>query len=172
MIPALLLAVLYVALYHGVQPLISREAVGGVASLVFLPAAVRLLGFLLVDFWIIPALFLAALACVDLHLGWPDRIVVSAFLALGGPLGTAAVTALSGLKPSLSNLTPRHLLVLSIGCSLGSALAYNLSLTLVGMENLGLRVQTATFIGDTIGTWLAIYAIKFSIDLLERARAR
>jgi len=171
-IPALLLAALYVVLYRASEALISQEIVGGVASLVFLPAAVRLLGFLLVDFWIIPALFLAALVCVDLNLGWPDRIVVSAFLALGGPLGTAAVAALSGLKPSLSNLTPRHLLALSVGCSLGSALAYNLSLTLVGIENLGLRVQTATFIGDTIGTWLAIYAIKFGVDLLERARTR
>ncbi len=170
-IPALLLSALYVALYHVSEALIDQEVVGGVASLLFLPAVVRLLGFLLVDFWIIPALFLAALACVDLHLAWPDRIVVSAFLALGGPLGTAAVAAFSGLKPSLSNLTPRHLLGLSIGCSLGSALAYNLSLALVGIENLGLRTQLATFIGDSVGTWIAIYAIKFGVDLLGSARA-
>lgn len=170
-IPALFLAVLYIALYQASEVLVSQETIGGVASLVFLPAVVRLLGFLLVDFWIIPALFLAALACVDLHLGWPDRIVVSAFLALGGPLGTAAVAALSGLKPGLSNLSPRHLLILSIGCSLGNTAAYNLSLELVGMENLGAHVQMATFVGDTLGTWLAIYAIKFGVDLLERARA-
>jgi hypothetical protein len=46
------LSVLYIALYYLSDWLVGNEAVGGVASIFFLPAFVRLLGFLLVGYWV------------------------------------------------------------------------------------------------------------------------
>lgn len=81
---------LYVALYYLSDWMVGNQALGGIASLIFLPAFIRLLGFLVIDYWIIPALFVAGLFCVDLGLGLSGKVVVSAFLSVGGPFVCAS----------------------------------------------------------------------------------
>lgn len=159
---AAILVALYVGLFHVSGMLAGNEAFGGVASIFFLPAFVRLLGFLVIGYWAIPALFLAALPCVDLGLNIADRAIVAAFLATGAPLGIALAAQLCKLRPSLSNLTPLRLLWLSIGSSLGNAIFYHLGLNIVGH---GAAAHLATFIGDAAGTWAVIYAIKAALTL-------
>ena len=163
---------LYVCLYRLSGIISGNEAFGGFASLFFLPAFVRLLAFLIIGYWSIPALFVAALFCVDLGLGPDGRIVVSAFLAVGAPLGIAVAMQMVELDLSLSNLTPSRLLWLSMGSALGNAVAYQTGLSIVGFETHGLLERAVTFIGDTAGTWTIIYILKASLTIIGRSLSR
>jgi hypothetical protein len=158
------LAVLYIALYYLSGWMVGNEALGGIASIMFLPAFVRLLGFLLVGYWVVPALFVAGLFCVDLGLGIEGKVVVSAAIAVGGPLGVFLASRLIGLKPSLSNLTPLRLLLLSAGCSLGNSITYHFSLEALGIADHSSLGHLYVFLGDMIGTWFIMYLIKLATE--------
>lgn len=158
---------LYLALYYLSDWMVGNQALGGIASLIFLPAFIRLLGFLVIDYLIIPALFVAGLFCVDLGLGLSSKVVVSAFLSVGGPFGVFVVSRLCKLKPSLSNLTPLRLFWLSAGCSLGNAIFYHFGLKVVGIGEYTPIEHLYVFIGDMIGTWCIIYCIKIALNLFS-----
>lgn len=166
------LCLVYVGLYSLTEAALGNEVVGGVASLFFPAAFVRLFGFLVVGFWIVPALFLAELVCVDLGLPLESRLVVGAFLAVGGPLGTCITARLCRLNLNLANLTPQRLLVLSVGCSLGNTIFYHLGLEAVDFPAHGVATHLATFVGDTVGTWAIIYLIKTGLTLYGRSIRR
>lgn len=164
------LSALYVALYYLSDWMVGNEALGGVASIFFLPAFVRLFGFLLVGYWVIPALFVAGLFCVDLGLGMAGKVTVSAAIAIGGPFGVFVVSRLAGLKPSLLNLTPWRLLLLSAGCSLGNSIAYHFSLEILGVAEHSTTGHLYIFLGDMIGTWFVIYCIKLATEFALKNR--
>jgi hypothetical protein len=165
-------AALYVSLYQLSGLISGNEAFGGVASAFFLPAFVRLLAFLIIGYWSIPALFVAALICVDLGLGLDARIIVAAFLATGAPLGIAFVMRAIDLDLSLSNLTPGRLLWLSIGSSMGNTIFYQIGITLAGVRTHGPLDDVVTFVGDTAGTWAIIYLLKLALTVLGRTASR
>lgn len=164
------LSSLYVVLYYLSDWMAGNQVVDGVASVFFLPAFVRLLGFLIVDFWVIPALFVAGLFCVDLGLDMSGKVIVSAFIAVGGPMGVFIVSQLCSLKPSLSNLTPLRLLGLSAGCSLGNSIFYHLGMNAVGVGEHTPIDHFYVFAGDMVGTWTVIYSIKLMMDFTDRMR--
>lgn len=147
------------------------EAFGGIAVLLFLPAFVRLLGFLLIGLWSIPALFLAALICVDLSLSVTSQIIVSLFLAVGAPLGLLVSSRLIGVTPTLNNLNSTRLLVLSVAAALGSGTAYHTGLTIVGAETHSAGSFFTAAFGDAAGTWVVIYAIKILLMLVSKVVA-
>lgn len=163
------LAALYVLLYRLSDQIAGNEALGFAASIFFLPAFVRLLGFLIAGFQIIPALFGAALLCVDLGLGFSDRFTVSAFLAIGGPCGAYLASRWCGLTPDLVNLTPLRLLAVSVGCAAGNAISYELGLTVVGLAGGGYGRIITILAGDALGTWAIIYVLKFALNLMGRS---
>lgn len=160
---AAFIVVLYVALYYLTGLLAAENLPVAVASLLFLPAFARLLGFLVIGYWSIPALFIAGLFCVDLGLGFSDRVLVSAFIATGAPLAIGTMSRLLHLQPSLTNLTAIRLLWLSLASSFGNMIFYNTGLALVGLEFFQPQVLAATFIGDALGTWAIIYVIKLGL---------
>lgn len=166
------LTVLYVLLYRLSGYVSSNEALASAASIFFLPAFVRLLGYLIAGLWAVPALFVAALFCVDLGLGLEERILVSAFLAVGGPLGAHFTSRLIHLDRSLSNLSPLRLLAVSLGCAAGNALFYETALALVGMPGGGPARLAAILLGDTLGTWAIIYVLKLSLTIWGRTLRR
>ena len=97
---------------------------------------------------------------------------VSAFIAVGGPLGTFIAAKLSGLQPSLSNLTPMRLLLLSAFCSAGNAVFYHLGLHYAGMGgHSNFSTHLIVFAGDMIGTWATIYFIKLSLEMFLKWRS-
>lgn len=171
------LALLYVALYHLADVMAGSQSVGGVASLFFLPAFVRLLGFLIVGLWIIPALFLAGLYLVftgayDLGPGNAAEIGMTAFTAVGGPLGVYIASQIGRLDPSLSNLTPLRLLGLSFGCCAGNAIFHHWALLTAGIKSSPAVTDLAVFVGDMIGTWTIIYLIKTGLTIYSKAMRR
>lgn len=166
---AAFIVVLYVTLYYLTGLLAANELPFAVASLFFLPAFARLLGFLVIGYWSIPALFIAGLFCVDLGLGLSDRVLVSAFIATGAPLAIGTVSRLLQLQPSLTNLPPIRLLWLSLASSFGNMVFYNTGLALVGLEYFKPQVLAATFIGDAVGTWAVISVIKIGLTAYGRS---
>lgn len=158
----------YIALYELNLLLVGSEAFGGLAALIFLPAFTRLLGFLLIGLWSIPALFGAALFCVDLGLAPSQQVVVSAGLACGAPLALWAIAPFMGVQPHLDNLSAPKLVQLSFVAATGSAIGYNLGLILVGEYQGSYEVFFAIILGDAVGTWTIVYTLKTVLTFAGR----
>lgn len=168
------LGLTYIALYHLSDLFTAVQAIDGVASVFFLPAFIRLLGFLIAGYWIIPTLFFAsAFLCVtgayDLGPGVGPELVIAAVSSVGGPFGVFIASQMAGLKPSLSNLTPLRLLGLSVGCSAGNALFHYLGWSFIGDATFSFVRYFSIFFGDFVGTWAIIYLIKTGLTVCSRS---
>ncbi len=164
------ITLLYVSLYYLSKFLVGEGVFGGVSSMLFLPAFVRLLAFLVIGYWSLPALFVAGLFCVELGFGIEGKIIVSAFIAIGAPMGISLASHVLALKPTLSNLTPLRLLWLAAASAFGNSLFYHWGLGVAGMDTHAPMQYAATFLGDTLGTWAMIYLIKMGLAGLQRLR--
>jgi hypothetical protein len=136
------------------------------------PAFLRLMAFLLLGYAAIPALFLAQLWSVDFGLNQSEIIIVSAFLAVGGPLAVDMASKATSLKSSLSNLTPSRLLVLSLACAVGNAIFMRIGLSIVDFEKSKTPDYLSIVIGDTAGTWVMMYIIKIGLTVWGRSLRR
>ena len=167
-------ALFFVALFHLSGLISGNQAFGGVASIFFLPAFVRLLGFLVIGYWIVPALFVAGLylnytGAFDLGPGADAaEVIISACGAVGGPLGAFITSRMCRLEQGLSNLTPLRLLALSLGCSAGNAIFHHFGYQFVEVTSPLVVSSLYVFVGDTTGTWAIIYLIKAALTLSGR----
>lgn len=167
-VTATLFVGLYVALYEINVLLMGDTAFGGIASLLFLPAFIRLLAVLLLGWRSVPILFVAAWICVDLELNTVSQLVVASALAIGAPAGIHIAKQLSGLDVTLNNLTGRRLLLLSFAAAIGNSAAYHLGLAVVGIGSRFDILVPVTILGDTIGTWAVIYGLKAVLSVGSR----
>lgn len=158
----------YILLYELNELLMGSTAFGGIASLIFLPAFVRLLGFLFLGLRTVMPLFVAAMFCVDLDLSLGNQILVASALAIGSPVALLAANQIAGLRPDLDNLTAGRLLSLSAASSIGSATAYHIALMVIGSEGVSTVTVIVAVLGDAIGTWAIIYALKLLLTLTGR----
>ena len=168
-----LFGALYVGLFGLTHALIGVQAFEGLVSLLFLPAFVRLMAFLVIDFWSIPLLFVAGYVCI--LFGWydiaPGRHVETfstLAMAIGSTLGVWVAMQVRRVRADLFALSPMDLLWLSIGCSLGNALLQSLALYLALATPPHFGVMAAIFWGDTLGTWLTILLVRAGLLLTNR----
>lgn len=173
----LVLAVVFSLLYAGTYRLF--QGMGVYHELIsfnpwlFYPAAfLRLAGFLVVGYWIIPALFIAGFCCIDFGMNLTGIAIVSAFCAVGGPFAVDMTARLISLKPSLSNLTPSRLLILSLACAVGNAVFMKMGLSAVNYKLSSMPDYLSIVIGDTLGTWVMIYLIKTALTVWGRSLRR
>lgn len=159
---ALLVFILYVGLFELSGGAASNEFFGP-SWPIFLPAFTRLFGVLTAGLWAIPALFAAGYMCVDFGLDPGGRAMIALCLATGAPIAILVTSHALNLKPTLENLTPGRLLILSIASGLGNSIFYNLGLFLTGVPRNDELAHLTTFAGDVIGTWIIIYLIKLGI---------
>lgn len=164
---------LYIGLFWLTHKLVGIQGFDGLVSLLFLPAFVRLIAFLVIGFWSIPLLFFAGYLCI--LIGWYDiapgnGVEMSATLAMafGAPLGTWVAMQVRRVQPDLIALSPIDLLWLSIGCSLGNALLQSLALYLALATPPHLDVMAAIFWGDTMGTWVTILLVRAGLLVANR----
>lgn len=162
------MSALYVVLYRVSDFFAGNETVGGVASVIFFPAFVRLRGFLVIRWWIVPALFFAGMFCVDLGLGLEARIFVSLAIAFGAPTGIYLVACATNLSPKLDGLNAMQLLWLSLGSAGGNALFYNAAVAIARPYQSGENFVLEIFLGDALGTWFMILMIKWLLTLAGR----
>lgn len=171
----LLLAAAYVALFYLSEWLEGKRIFADEISLFFLPAAVRLLGTLLVGFWVAPALFIAVVfltfvGAYDVAPGYVSEVMIAGATAVGGPAAVVLAARLMNLQLNLANLTPMRLLALSAACSLGNAAFFGWTLILIEPKLARDTVFTPIFVGDMIGMWVSIYALKLALEAFETLR--
>lgn len=156
---------LYVPLFFLSGVIADNQGGAGLVSLLFLPAFIRLLSFLLIGFWSVPALFIANMIVIglggyDLGPGTAAETLLALMSAIGPALGAAVTCAACRLEPNLANLNGKRLLLLSLGASAGNAIALGLGHYALGTPGLHLGVPLIIMFGDALGTWAVIYLLK------------
>jgi len=135
---------------------------------IYLPAGSRLLCTLLVGRAGAVGLLLTGwIACYWYYFpGDPLRATAG---AIAGAIGPYLVYLIAqrrlGLRASLTNLTPRRLLICAVGCSLASPLLHHLWFAMRGDEHIASGF-VVMFIGDLAGTLIVVYAAKGLLALL------
>lgn len=172
-----LLTILFSLLYSGTYRLfqgmgIYHELISFNPWLFYPPAFLRLAAFLIIGYWSIPALFIAGFCCIDFGMNLTGIAIVSAFCAVGGPFAVDMTSRAISLKPSLSNLTPSRLLILSLACAVGNAVFMKLGLSLANYGKSHIPHYFSIIVGDTLGTWVMIYIMKTGLTVWGRSLRR
>lgn len=136
---------------------------------VYLPAGMRLLCTLLFGAaGAIGLLLVSWLVCFFYF--FPDDYVRS---FMGGILATAApylayraAQRVYGLRASLTNLSPKRLLVCVIGYSIASPLLHHVWFAIYGGNDDLVRSFVAMAVGDLTGSLIVIYTMKMLLSLL------
>jgi hypothetical protein len=138
---------------------------------IYLPSGVRILGTLLLGFDGASGLLLAGLITDFLY--WfphdPVRAIAGAFL---GSLAPYLVYRLAleyyDLRASLTNLTPKRLLVLAVAYSIANPLFHHLWFALTGATTNWFESFFSMFVGDLTGALIMLYAMKGILALLPK----
>lgn len=138
---------------------------------IFLPSGVRLLSTLLVGFDGFVGLLVAGLL-TDLLYWFPHDPVRAIAGAILGSLAPYIVYRLAlefyDLRASLTNLTPKRLLVLAVAYSVANPLLHHLWFALTGATGRFLESFVSMFVGDLSGALIMLYAAKGILALLPK----
>jgi hypothetical protein len=147
----------YVALWLPVGLGADLSVLGEIVSVPFLPAAVRIIGFLLIGLWIIPFLLIAfGILTFSGAIAYPGLtttglVVLGLIVASAGPVAMALVTRLASLSRDVIDLGWRDLSLLCAVCAAGNALSYSAGLVIVGASRPSASLAPAIFLGDFMG---------------------
>ncbi|HEX3379181.1 MAG TPA: hypothetical protein VHU21_05185 [Paraburkholderia sp.] len=138
---------------------------------IYLPSGVRLLGTLLLGFDGAIGLLLAGLITDFLY--WfphdPVRAIAGAFL---GSLAPYVVYRLAleyyDLRASLTNLTPKRLVVLALAYSIANPLFHHVWFALTGTTKNWFESFFSMFVGDLTGALIMLYVMKGILALLPK----
>jgi hypothetical protein len=142
---------------------------------IFLPSGVRLLSTLLVGFDGFVGLLVGGLL-MDFFYWFPHDPVRSIAGAILGSLAPYLVYRLAleryDLKASLTNLTPKRLLVLAVAYSVANPLLHHIWFALQGnTQNIG-ESFAMMFVGDLTGALIMLYSMKGILALLPKQSSR
>ncbi|PRF63148.1 hypothetical protein C6Q09_26860 [Burkholderia multivorans] len=166
--------VFVVSLWVNQEVFTHSEFVRGV-NWIYLPSGVRLLATLLLGSDGAIGLLVASWL-VDFLYFFPNdpiRSIAGGIIATVAPYATYRLAREHyGLHASLTNLTPKRLLVLALAFSVANPLLTNIWLALRGQTtNIGERFF-AMFVGDLSGTIIILYTIKILLSLLPSPAER
>ena len=140
---------------------------------IFLPSGVRLLSTLLVGFDGFLGLLVGGLL-MDFFYWFPHDPVRSIAGAILGSLAPYLVYRLAleryDLKASLTNLTPKRLLVLAVAYSVANPLLHHIWFALQGDTHNIVESFFMMFAGDLSGALIMLYIVKGILALLPRQR--
>ena len=126
-----------------------------VVALPFLPAGVRVLGFLLIGLWVSPfcslPLLLSLTGLMVYGLGMSDQLLLGVLVAIGGPLALWLLTKATKISVDLLDLTPLKVLIFAFTCAAGNALFYNAGLIAAGFGSPEINLTALIFVGDILG---------------------
>jgi hypothetical protein len=168
------ISVFVVSLWVNQEVFTHSEFVRGV-NWIYLPSGVRLLATLLLGADGAIGLLLASWL-VDFLYFFPNdpiRSIAGGIIATVAPYATYRLAREHyGLQASLSNLTPKRLLVLALAFSVANPLLTNIWLALCGnTTNIGERFF-AMFVGDLSGALIVLYAMKALLSIVPKAAQR
>ncbi|MGF6977284.1 phosphotransferase system glucose/maltose/N-acetylglucosamine-specific IIC component [Paraburkholderia sp. JPY465] len=138
---------------------------------VYLPSGVRLLSTLLLGFDGAIGLLLAGLI-TDFLYWFPHDPVRATAGALLGSLAPYLVYRFAleyyDLRASLTNLTPKRLLVLAVAYSVANPLFHHLWFALTGTTKNWFESFFTMFVGDLTGALIMLYVMKWLLALLPK----
>ena len=160
---------LYFGTYHLNTWLPSSVAIAPYVSLIYLPAAIRVLAVLVMGLPAAVGLMLGTLLSIYTTEGawehvWYETLPTSFISGFGALLAVSIGTRLLKLPADLAGLQPLHLLQLSILGAVCNAIPTNTFFWLMGHISAPLDDALLMFSGDVIGSlvmlWLAATAVK------------
>lgn len=166
------LTISYILLYQFNASIIGTSGNAEIAALVFLPAFVRFLGFLLIGLWAIPFLWLAAALSLNFEIDLKALLFLAACLELGAPLSLALFRKAVPVHIAFEYITGRNLLALSLVAAFGSAVSYHIGLSLVGVGAFSVQTFAIAVVGNAAGTWVIFYAIKIALTAFGKMYSR
>ncbi|MEW9584168.1 hypothetical protein [Paraburkholderia sp. DGU8] len=138
---------------------------------IFLPSGVRLLSTLLVGFDGFVGLLVGGLL-MDFFYWFPHDPVRAIAGAILGSLAPYLVYRLAleryDLKASLTNLTPKRLLVLAVAYSVANPMLHHIWFALQGNTHDLVQSFFMMFVGDLTGALIMLYAMKGILALLPK----
>lgn len=140
---------------------------------IFLPAAVRVLAVLVCGSWAVLGLFAGALL-TSAHVYADDAAAVmgAALSAIGPWLAIELFRLATQMPLNLRGLAPGRLLALSVLSALSNVVLANLFFWLAGIRADPFSGIVPMFVGDLAGIFIVLYAVRFVLLLVDRARAR
>lgn len=141
------------------------------ASAIFLPAALRILYPLAFGARGIAALVFAGYIVIPQYASDPlHRLALAALSGLAPVAGIAASNRIMYFSPDLSNLTGRHILLISTACALSNAVFLNAYLWLAGSELPSFAHIGMVFLGDVSGAAIVFFGLSLILNLKIKAR--
>lgn len=162
------LIVSYVILFQFNANIISSPANAEVTALVFLPAFVRLLGFLLIGLWSIPFLFFAAALSLNFELNLGAQLTLAAFLEVGAPLSLWLFQKVMPVQLTFDYMTGSQLFAWSLVAAIGSAITYHVGLSITQLESYSVKSFATAAAGNAAGTFIICYAIKIALTFFGK----
>jgi hypothetical protein len=146
---------------HGASP--------SVIDWIYLPTGIRLLSTLLLGVDGAIGLLISGLIVDFFHYfpHDPIRATAGAIFSAGGPYAVYRLALERyGLKASLTNLTPRHLLVLAFAVAFANSTLHHIWFALTGSTQNWLESYCKMFAGDLLGAVILLYIVKGLLALL------
>lgn len=138
---------------------------------IYLPTGIRLLSTLLLGADGAIGLFVSGLI-VDFAYYFPHDPIRSIAGAVISSVGPYVVYRLAleryGLKASLTNLTPKRLLLLAFAVATANAVLHHIWFALTGDTNNFVERFCMMYLGDLLGALITLYAMKGVLALLPR----
>lgn len=166
------LAISYILLYQLNASIIGTSGNSKITALVFLPAFVRFLGFLLIGLWATPFLWVAAALSLNFEIDLKALLLLAACLELGAPLSLALFRKIVPVQIAFEYITGRNLLALSLVAAFGSSVAYHIGLSLVELDPYSARSFATAVAGNAVGTWIIFYVIKIALTVFGKTYSR
>lgn len=168
---SIVLALLYVAVYRFFQRLgVYQGLIAFNPWLFYPPAFIKLFAFLLAGYWALPWIIAAAFVCIDFGVDPNGRIVLAVLSISAAFAGADAASRALKINPSLEGVSAKDLLILSIASSAANAAALRVGLEITAFEKALMPDYLSIIVGDTLGIWCMIYAIKMALHAIAPTR--
>ncbi|NBU78110.1 MAG: hypothetical protein EBS50_03305 [Sphingomonadaceae bacterium] len=141
-------------------------------SLLWLPAFVRLFGSLVMGLWFIPVLFVMSLISYLEDNSLQGALLLALLVSLTVPCAIEIARRAVGVRKDLAGMSGRQLLHISIVCAAASSIAYSGAHFAQSSEWQFYQALATAFVGNFLGQWCVIYAIKAFLYAQDVVRPR
>jgi hypothetical protein len=158
-VAALAVGIVWILLFKLNQTLFTSVGFSTHIAWIFLPAAIRMVSVMVLEWVAVPGLFLGALVTSDPtdYSHFADAIVLSGMSAVGPMLAFLLCTRWLKLPDSLEGLNLRQLTVFGLVGALCNVIPHNIYFYLSDRMETPFSGVTPMFIGDVSGTLIVLY---------------
>jgi len=167
---SLLVALVWILLYHINAWLFSFAEVNKHVNWIFLPAAVRMVAVMVLGYTGVAGLFMGALFTSSLWASVnPLHDIATAALSSFGPLlAVIFCVKLIRLNSSLEGLGVVHIFVFAWMGAVVNVLLHSAYFSLFGVQSFSISTMVSMLVGDLVGTLVVLYGVSLLLRLALR----